>query len=512
MSGKSLLTRSGASSVATLGGYGVSVTVERGTLILRDGIGDQRQVRRIHRSDGTLRRLVINSSNGTMSLAALRWCADVGIAIVVLDPMNGELLALNAPAVHDDARLRRAQAVAAGTTTELQLARTLISGKVHAQAQTAKAMFGDADLVENLTVVGLEAECADDLPRLAQLEAQAAASYFSAWRGTLIRFAKADTAAVPPAWLAYEQRTSPLSAGHSPRGAIDPLNAMMNYCYRLLEVEAMLACHAMGLDPGLGLVHRDKKGRDSLALDLVEPVRPHVDAYLLDLTRRTTFTRRDFSETREGHVVVHAPLTEDLAGLMPTWARLIAPLAESVAHELAASGTGRFRVRRPLTGRPASSPRRADLAPAPTPPPRCVDCGVPLSSPRHSRCTSCNQPHVTQLPHDRAARGRQQLTSLRQSGRDPSTTTQAAAKRAASLARNRAALKAWQAANPDAGVDAAEYDREIRPRLGQVSVSVIATTLDISLSAASRIRAGSLMPHARHWPTMAGLLGPDPDA
>ncbi len=101
---------------------------------------------------------MINSNSGVMSLAALRWCADVGIAVVVLDPLNGELLALNAPAVHDDARLRRAQALAAGTTTELQLARALTSGKVHSQAQTAKAKFGDAALVESLTVMGLEAD------------------------------------------------------------------------------------------------------------------------------------------------------------------------------------------------------------------------------------------------------------------------------------------------------------------------------------------------------------------
>lgn len=149
---------------------------------------------------------------------------------------------------------------------------------------------------------------------------------------------------MPPAWLAYEKRTSPLSAGHLLRGAIDPLNAMMNYCYRLLEVEAVLACHAMGLDPGLGLLHRDKKGRDSLALDLVEPVRPQVDAHLLDLTRRTTFTRRDFSETREGHVVIHAPLAEDLVRSMPTWARLFAPFAETVAHELVEAEGGQLKA------------------------------------------------------------------------------------------------------------------------------------------------------------------------
>lgn len=40
----------------------------------------------------------------------------------------------------------------------------------------------------------------------------------------------------------------------------------------------------VGFDPGLGLIHNDAKGLQALALDLIEPVRPQVDAFVLDLS------------------------------------------------------------------------------------------------------------------------------------------------------------------------------------------------------------------------------------
>jgi CRISPR/Cas system-associated endonuclease Cas1 len=49
-----------------------------------------------------------------------------------------------------------------------------------------------------------------------------------------------------------------------------------------------------------GLMHADQKNRDSLACDLMEPIRPSVDSYVLDLLQRRAFKKRDFFETREG--------------------------------------------------------------------------------------------------------------------------------------------------------------------------------------------------------------------
>jgi CRISPR-associated protein Cas1 len=59
--------------------------------------------------------------------------------------------------------------------------------------------------------------------------------------------------------------------------------------YSLAAIEARLACEAVGLHPALGFVHADEPQRDNLALDLLEPVRPEVERFVLDLVAERTF-------------------------------------------------------------------------------------------------------------------------------------------------------------------------------------------------------------------------------
>src|SRR5713101_3701594 len=71
--------------VVTLFGYGIRAQVERGHLILEDGIGPDRRQARFPRVGHTLRRLVVVGSDGMVSLSALRWLADQGAAFIMLD-------------------------------------------------------------------------------------------------------------------------------------------------------------------------------------------------------------------------------------------------------------------------------------------------------------------------------------------------------------------------------------------------------------------------------------------
>src|SRR5580704_12125009 len=71
--------------VVTLFGYGIQVRVDRGHLILEDGIGADRQHWRLPRVGHGLKRLVVVGSDGMISLAALRWLADQGAAFTMLD-------------------------------------------------------------------------------------------------------------------------------------------------------------------------------------------------------------------------------------------------------------------------------------------------------------------------------------------------------------------------------------------------------------------------------------------
>src|SRR5271169_6866752 len=85
----SLVPRHG---VITLFGYGIQVRVDRGHLILEDGIGADRHRARVPRVGHGLRRLVVVGCEGVVSLAALRWLSDQDASFVMLE-RDGSVLA-----------------------------------------------------------------------------------------------------------------------------------------------------------------------------------------------------------------------------------------------------------------------------------------------------------------------------------------------------------------------------------------------------------------------------------
>ena len=80
----------------TLFGYGIRVQVERGHLVLEDGIGPDRRNARFPRIGHGLKRLVLIGSDGMVTLAALRWLTDQNAAFVMLE-RNGDVLAHDRP-------------------------------------------------------------------------------------------------------------------------------------------------------------------------------------------------------------------------------------------------------------------------------------------------------------------------------------------------------------------------------------------------------------------------------
>ncbi len=104
----------------------------------------------------------------------------------------------------------------------------------------------------------------------------------------------------------------PLSPTGSLRLAVNPPNAVLNYLYSVLEAEAHLAAAELGLDPGLGVLHRDTPNRDSLACDLMGPIRPLVDAYLFDWLNRGPLRQDWFFEQAKGNCRLMGPFAAQL--------------------------------------------------------------------------------------------------------------------------------------------------------------------------------------------------------
>src|SRR5690348_15467969 len=329
--------------VITLFGYGIKVHVDRGHLTIQDGIGGDRREARLPRVGHRLRRLVVIGSDGMVSLAALRWLADQGAAFVMLE-RDGSVLTTTGPVRPSDARLRRAQARADQSGVALRITQELISRKLAEQERVARDRLGNTHAANMIAHFRAQVTTAESIQLVRVFESQAGAAYWSAWRTLPIRFPRQDLLRVPDHWRIFDARTSPLS--RSPRMAVNPVNAILNYLYALLEAEARLAVTALGLDPGLGFLHADTPNRDSLACDLMEPVRPKVDAYVLDWITTQPLKREWFFEQRNGNARLMASLTEKLSETAQTWGRAVAPIAEWVAQALWSS-TGKSASKTP---------------------------------------------------------------------------------------------------------------------------------------------------------------------
>jgi CRISPR-associated endonuclease Cas1 len=497
--------------VVVADGFDVRVTVGYGALVVRDGVAEHARERRYSKVTAP-ERLVVNGE-GILSTEALAWCRAQGTAVVVLSA--GDVLLGASPPGRDDARIRRAQALAMGSPAGLGVVHYLLTAKLRGQAAVLRDVFSADDTAATLTDLAEGIDIADDIDECRQLEAVAAAAYFATWAdhpATMVGFVAKDRSRVPPHWRVFDSRRSAITGGsNTNRTAERPINAVLNLVYRLAEIEARFACVRLGLDPGLGVLHADSAGRDSLALDVLEPVRPVVDRFVLDLIAERMFHKRDFIERSDGHVRVAAPLSHELAATMPTWRRAIAPQAEKVGHLFADEVAGKLTVTTPLTGaksRAASAAvRRRKTAQAitraqavndvhrlaqpirrpTTPSPAraatlfaaCVDCGGQLTRSRYVRCPACWE-------------------------RQPSQAREVRRKRGRSIAMARSEQLQWDAEHPDAHVELADFE-PIRAGLTAVKLPAIMAACGVSKSTASGWRSGRHVPPLRHWEALADI-------
>jgi CRISPR-associated endonuclease Cas1 len=376
-------------NVVIVDGHGVRLAIHRGRLLVHDGSGSHRRERQFSRVRPPT-RLVVLSGTGSLALSVLGWCRDLGVPVLVLD-RDGRTLALSAP-TSGDAHLRRAQAFAIENPVGLAIARYLLAEKVREQEHVLRSMCNRRDLLDDFVEAKRSVEEAASIDELLLGERGCALAFWSAWRELPVRFRPSDQGRVPEHWLTFGPRSSSLSG--SPRLAVSPGNAIANYVHNLAESEARIACQVVGLDPLLAVTHADHRGRPSLALDVQEIARGHVEGYVLDLLKTRTFRATDFFETRRGVCRVLSPLTHELAETLPRWAELLGPVAERVAAMLAeAPGSRIDRVPTPLTSesrKQANADRRRPRAARPTPPPAlCKLCHRPLPKADRVYCNRC---------------------------------------------------------------------------------------------------------------------------
>lgn len=128
-----------------------------------------------------------------------------------------------------------------------------------------------------------------DLERLRGLEGDSAESYFSVFDELIV-----------------SQKNNFSFVGRSRRPPLDNVNAMLSYTYTLLFHDMVSALECVGLDPAVGFLHRDRPGRLSLALDLMEEFRaPVADRLVLSLINRGEVSGLGFQKSASGAILMN---------------------------------------------------------------------------------------------------------------------------------------------------------------------------------------------------------------
>jgi CRISPR-associated endonuclease Cas1 len=530
-------------AVCVVDGYGVRLTTSSGRLVVSDGIGRRRRQRVYGRAVHGLSRVVVMGTTGHVTLDAIRWLDGAGVGSVILDPTSGTVVSASTAVANDDARLRRAQALAMGTETGLDVARYLTDLKLAGQAFIAEDELASDDTARAISKVRSKMADSASLEEMRQLEASAANLYWAAWQSVEVMFVRNDEPRVPENWRRFEGRRSAINPGSS-RNASDPLNALLNYVYRLLEAEGHLATLAIGLDPGLGILHADIRGRASFVLDVIEAARPLAERHVLRLLRSQPLRWRDFHENDRGGVKVLAPLSHRLAEAMPGFGASLAPVVEHVAVAFAAASpykvsmpsvltkekhlaAARRRIQSAEGGSTSVGPGTAGVAPrmkrrrkpppeqeAALPLPICKGCGAVITPeigrrrPRGAYCSECLARRRAELgAYMPAASQRRRAEFKVRTGASPTHSPEASERRRRGNTRRRADQAAWEAEHGSELSDPEWFRSAVLPSLASVTLAQIAHAAGISTSAASKIRAGSRLPHPRHWSTLADLAG-----
>lgn len=231
----------------------------------------------------------------------LGYCAEQGICTTFLTP-NGRFLARVEGPVSGNVLLRRQQ-YRASDDPQLcaAIVRNMLMGKLHNQrAVLGRALRDHGDKLESLHAAALNHahkrldRIADKLPEEISLdllrgyEGEAAQSYFGVF-DHLIR--------VEDPAMKFQ--------GRSRRPPLDAVNALLSFLYTLVTHDCRSALESVGLDPAVGFLHRDRPGRPSLALDLLEEFRPLLaDRLALSLINRKQISQRDFQTMESGAVLL----------------------------------------------------------------------------------------------------------------------------------------------------------------------------------------------------------------
>lgn len=228
----------------------------------------------------------------------LGFCGERGVAVSFLTE-NGRFLARVEGPVSGNVLLRREQYRRADDDlASAAIARSILTAKIansrtvllRALRDRPESAGSEALRAASVTLAQHLSSLREDLPldALRGIEGAAARAYFEAFDS-----------------LITQQKTDFFFRERSRRPPLDNVNSLLGFLYTLLRHDVEAALESVGLDPAVGFLHRDRPGRTSLALDLMEELRAFLaDRLALSLINLQQIRAAGFSRKESGGVVM----------------------------------------------------------------------------------------------------------------------------------------------------------------------------------------------------------------
>jgi len=270
----------------------------QGTYLSKDG-----ECVVVRTEDGKKKRFPIHVLDGIVCFGnvlcspfLLGHCGEAGLAVSFLTERGRYLACVRGPQSGNVLLRREQYRQADAPDASASVARAVIAGKVvNSRAVLRRCLRDHAARVDVPVVdraIGILDDCAlrlrspISLDEARGMEGQAANAYFSAFGQMILQ---------GPEVFAFR--------GRNRRPPLDAVNCLLSFVYTLLAHDVRSALEAVGLDPQVGFLHRDRPGRPGLALDVMEEFRPFLaDRLVLSLINRGEVPGQGFIRKESGAV------------------------------------------------------------------------------------------------------------------------------------------------------------------------------------------------------------------
>jgi len=232
------------------------------------------------------------------SPALMGACAKHSIALSFMKS-SGKFLARVVGEVRGNVTLRKSQYRLSDCQEEsTKIARNYIIGKIFntrwvvERATRDYAVRLDVDKLKGVSKILANslklAAQSENLEQLRGVEGEAASQYFRVFDDLIL-----------------QQKESFYFHNRNKRPPLDNVNAMLSFVYTLLAHDVAAALETVGLDPYVGFLHRDRPGRVSLALDMMEELRPvYADRFVISLINKREVNATGFTKKENGAVIM----------------------------------------------------------------------------------------------------------------------------------------------------------------------------------------------------------------